>query len=161
LIQETSFAKVGENKMLILPKIKATLLILLFAIIGIEASAQRKLAFKVVVEADGGECETNSLHLNQLRRQLLDEEHLVIVIARLGDGESSKTLLKRRLHNARTLLNSDSVIVAEGEHVQGQGRVEFYVDGKPYLLSLVKKGKDICVTCCDPVDNLYPWYKPR
>lgn len=115
----------------------------------------------ITIEANGGECELNSLHLNQLRHQIAEGKHSVIVIAHLGDGEHSRMLNGRRLHNARTLLSFKNVITAEGERVKGNGRVRFYVNGNLHLESLIKRGKDLCVTCCDPEKDFYPWYKPQ
>lgn len=71
------------------------------------------------------------------------ENGLVIVIARLGDGEHTKMLNRRRLHNARVYLTEfdwrrgpETVITAEGESVKGYGRLELYVQGKLFRVLL-------------------------
>jgi hypothetical protein len=117
-----------------------------------------------VVEANGDECEMNSLHIRFLRGQVEQGHHTVKVVARLGDVEQGHDLNKRRLHNAQTALKRHritSVEVTEGEKVNGLGRVEFYIDNKLFMVSIVRTGKDLCVTCCDPEKDLYPWYKPK
>jgi len=79
------------------------------------------------------------------------KSELVFVIARLGKGEYTSRLNQRRLHNARTYLEnrlkSESIIVAEGERVNGEGRVEFYVGSELMIVSMVRRGADLCVNC--------------
>lgn len=115
----------------------------------------------IVIEPDGGECELNSLHVNQLRRQAANNGNLIFIIARLGDGELSKDLNRRRLHNVRVIFKSDNLVVAEGERIKGPGCIEIYIDCKLALVSKIKRGRDICLTCCDPEKSLYPWYRPK
>src|ERR1044072_817037 len=62
---------------------------------------------------------------------------LIIVIARLGDGDRNLALNSRRLHNVRVYLtewgerrDSKTVVTAEGERVKGYGRIEIYIGGR-------------------------------
>ena len=102
------------------------------------------------------------------------ENGLMIVIARLGNGERDRNWNLRRLYNVRTYLtewdgrrNPKTVITAEGERVSGYGRIELYVGGKLFHTLLVRRNADLIVGSCtyeiNPPDeqrrenNLYPW----
>src|SRR5207247_3130982 len=79
---------------------------------------------------------------------------LVIAIARLGDGEQKPDLNRRRLHNVRTYLaefdgrSSERVVMAEGERVNGYGRIELYVDGKLFYVLMISPNADLAVGSC-------------
>ena len=78
-----------------------------------------------------------------------DEEGYVIAIARLGNGERSPELNRRRLWFARDYLINrrgwNRVVIASGERVKGLGRVELYVGGKLlYVLLHPKRGYISC-----------------
>ena len=83
-------------------------------------------------------CEMNLQHLEDLRHMLANQPNrdgLLIIVARLGNGEKQRDLNRRRLHNVRDGLttnlgiNDRQIVVAEGERVRGYGRVEFYLAG--------------------------------
>ena len=93
----------------------------------------------------------------------------IILIARLGEGESSRELNRRRLFNATTYLSiikrsSIEVIQAEGEPVkEGLGRIEIYVNGRLFRFEdgsagilLASTGKDLGVTE-GPDSRFFPW----
>lgn len=75
-------------------------------------------------------------------------DKLIIMIARLGSKESSRTLSRRRLRTARAYLKhtrsvpAERIIIAEGEAVKGQGRVEAYVDGRLYRVFMMGRSRD-------------------
>lgn len=79
---------------------------------------------------------------------------LVIVIARLGDGEDRQDLIPRRLHNVRTYLvefarrSPATIITAEAERVKGYGRVELYVGGKLFYVLMIRPNADFAVGSC-------------
>ncbi len=108
-----------------------------------------------VVRADSGSCEVNSAHLDYLAQDFRSSGGRIFVIARLGDGESSRALNRSRLEYARFYLvlnrelNADRVVFAEGERVKGEGRLELYLGSKLYLVSLAKRNKMVCFFCCD------------
>lgn len=52
---------------------------------------------------------------------------------------------------------AEKIVVAEGERVDGYGRVEFYWNGEMTGALPVFKNKDIRVDCCDIDDRYYPW----
>ncbi|HYX71521.1 MAG TPA: hypothetical protein VE732_02015 [Nitrososphaera sp.] len=62
-----------------------------------------------------------------------DKESYIIVIARLGDGEKSQSLNRRRVGSAIPYLGSragNKIVAASGEKVSGYGRLELYVRGR-------------------------------
>lgn len=100
--------------------------------------------------------ELNSLHLDNLAYELRSSvAGRVFVIARLGDGETARWLNLARLEGARFYLvesgrtQKERIVFAEGERVKGEGRVEFYLGSRLYLVSLAGRGKAINFTCCD------------
>ena len=111
-------------------------------------------------------CETNASNLAQVREMVRDPENqqsLLILIARLGDDERGQRLNHRRLYNVRLKLiteldiPTERMIIAEGERVNGFGRVEFYLRGELIGALPVPKARDICVGCCDPDERFYPY----
>ncbi len=118
-------------------------------------------------------CESDIAILDAASRQA-GEDGLIIVIARLGDGERNRELNHRRLHNVHTYLtewdgrrNPKTVITAEGERAKGYGRIELYVSGKLFHTLLVYRNGDLVVGSCtyeinspseqQRENNLYPW----
>ena len=92
----------------------------------------------------------------------------VIVISRLGRGETSRRLHERRLHNAVERLvyqghgvPRQRVIPAAGERLNGKGRVEVYFCGKLIFISEMERGRDFLVDCCDEFPEYYPWYRGK
>ncbi len=108
-------------------------------------------------------CEMNLQDLEHARNLARQETNgFLIIVARLGDGERRRELNYRRLHNVRLQLTligaaSDKIVVAEGERIRGLGRVEFYVRGEFIGALPGRRGADICVGCCGPDENFYPY----
>lgn len=108
-----------------------------------------------IVKGDANSCELNSLHLDYLVQDARASSERVFVIGRLGKRETSRLLNRRRLHIARNhlvtsgRLNKDFVVFAEGDQSDKEGRLEFYLGSKLYLVSLIERGKDVCLTCCN------------
>jgi hypothetical protein len=100
-----------------------------------------------------GSCEHDVATLTAAGRTA-GEAGLVIVIARLGEGERGRELNRRRLHNARTLLEDygerapDTIITAEGERVAGHGRLELYVAGKLFEVIALRRNADLLIGAC-------------
>jgi hypothetical protein len=114
-----------------------------------------------IVHSTQAPCEENSAWLDLLMQRVNGSEkpERVFVIARLGNGEHNSRLSQRRLHNARMYLGyrlkPDTVILAEGERANGEGRVEFYVGSELVLTSMVRRGADLCVSCFDGLNPKY------
>jgi hypothetical protein len=125
------------------------------------ARAQESGETKIVEGGING-CELNSAYLDALTQEARARSERVFVIARLGRGEKSTVLNRNRLHRVRNhlvvtgRLKKDRVVFAEGDRVDSEGRIEFYLGSRLYLVSLAKQGKDVCLTCCD---DRFP--KPR
>lgn len=62
----------------------------------------------------------------------------LFIIARLGRGEKSEGLNRRRLLMVKTYLADRlaevEIITASGDHVGGYGRLEFYLDGSSFSM---------------------------
>lgn len=71
----------------------------------------------------------------------------LIFISRLGTGESSRKLNRRRLNDVRVFMEElydvpkDEIVTAEGEPVRGRGRVEAYQSGKLVLIFTLPRNK--------------------
>ena len=71
-----------------------------------------------------------------------DKESHMILIARLGTGETDRKLNRARLAWPEDYLKRRNVkyVLAEGERVKGLGRFEVYVSGRLAMSIPVKKG---------------------
>ena len=78
---------------------------------------------------------------------LSGEDKSLIIIARLGAGESSRKLLRGRLYTVSNYLKRERgfsksrVITAEGERVRGLGHVEVYAGGKLFTIFKMKRNR--------------------
>jgi len=103
----------------------------------VQASAQT--AEPKPISANGDNNEDSKAALDFLA-QNAGKDKLIILIARLGDKESSLRLNKRRLRTIRLYLENtrgvttQRIITATGDHVSGRGRVEAYLDGKLFMV---------------------------
>jgi len=108
-------------------------------------------------------CEDNAAKLDNLVVMARAGSERVFVIARLGKGETSRYLIHRRLYNAKTYIHGrlkpDGLVLAEGERVNGQGRIDFYLGSTFIMSALAARGKDLCVYCCEGIADYYGWGK--
>jgi hypothetical protein len=138
---------------------KTTLLLICFFLV----AANRVVAQKPVmtVESNPSACEVNAAAFDNLANDLRSNNEHIFIIARLGNGEWSRAVNRRRLSNVRTYFVTNWKIdparftFAVGSRVDGEGRVEFYIGSTLWLISYVKPGRDICVDCCDYPDRRY------
>lgn len=110
-------------------------------------------------------CERNLQYQDFVISNALEKtknDGVLIVIVRLGDGETSREL-NRRLYNLRRyfteysqVLKPEKIVFAEGEKVKGYGRVEYYLDGELFERLLFPKNGFICHSCCGYDHNYYP-----
>jgi hypothetical protein len=76
------------------------------------------------------------------------KDETIFIIPRLGTGESSRSLSRRRLYAPRHYLMGtrgipeNRIIIAEGERVKGLGHVEVYLGGKLFALFKMKRHRD-------------------
>ena len=110
-------------------------------------------------------CEMNMLYMDMLSQMVLGQTKsggMLVAVARLGAGEKSRESNRRRLYNVReyikdrTGVGAEKIVVAEGERVNGVGRVEFYLGGKKVGGLLLGRNKDLCLLCCEEVGPYYP-----
>jgi hypothetical protein len=100
--------------------------------------------------------------------QKTPSDELIIVVARLGDGDVRPNLNWRRLHNVRAYWteylyegregyrrNPSTIILAEGERVKGYGHLEFYVGGKLIWVIKVARNSDVDFGDCYPPDDSF------
>jgi hypothetical protein len=130
------------------------------------------------IEAGPTNCE-NHIAILDIADQDAGQAGLIIIIGRPGKGERGKRLTEHRLYSARAYLTEyrrrspKSIIVAEGERVDGYGRIEIYIGGKLHSLFAIKRDAELSVGSCEPEEldsprqkelrkKLYPWlYKTR
>lgn len=110
-------------------------------------------------------CEQNIVSMEVLATMTLEQIKdggVLVAVARLGDGEKSREFNRRRLYNVREFLKdrasiqTERIVVAEGEQVRGLGRVEFYLGGKMVGRLLLARNKDLCLICCEEYGPYYP-----
>jgi hypothetical protein len=105
------------------------------------------------VERKPTNCEFNISVLTGAHR-MAGDAGLVIMIARLGNGETRRELNRRRLHNARIFLiefgqrDPQKIVTAEGERVDGYGRLELYVAGQLFHALMINPKDDLKVGAC-------------
>ena len=128
-------------------KIKATLvaLAICFVAVDIAVAQTAKSSEPILVNGDSNEDSKAAL---DLVAETAGEGKLIIMIARLGNGESNRKLSWRRLQTAGSFLESvravpkQRMVLAEGEVMRGQGRIEVYLDGKLYMIIVSARNKD-------------------
>ena len=110
-------------------------------------------------EADGltgADCEGVMMRLDfiAIAAEEAGKGQTVIIIARLGTGETSRKLVGNRLRQVADYVNRripmERIITAEGERVRGLGLLEFYVGGRLHSIFKVKRNRDLVAGCGAP-----------
>jgi hypothetical protein len=111
---------------------------------------------KPVLQIKPPYCEFNVRRMQDLS-DVVGSKNLLIVVSHLGKGEKA-ALGVRRLYNAKTYFtkidvspetrSADSVITAQGDAVDGDGFLDFYVKGQLELRVYINKNADFIVTSC-------------
>lgn len=101
-------------------------------------------------------CEMNDNELDNAHH-LAGENTIIVAVAHLGNGERNPELNRRRLHNVRAYLTNfgwrrkpATVVTAEGERVNGYGRIDIYVRGGHWASMAVPRNGDLIVGLCEP-----------
>jgi hypothetical protein len=134
---------------------KAATLLFLLASCAVVGVAQQSSPEIGIVKGDANAGELNSAYLDKLANDQQSTNERVFVIARLGRGETARSLSLNRLKAARSYLvetrgiDKERVIFAEGERVAGEGRLEFYLGSRLMIISLAPRGKNVRLTCCE------------
>lgn len=114
-------------------------------------------------------CETDEASFNVVRlaaEEGLGAGELLIVVARLGEGEKLRGLNRKRLGSVREWMTINNflrgrMLFTEGERVRGSGRVEFYIGGKLTQVILTRKNAWLCTRCCDPKPEDFTSYRKK
>lgn len=128
--------------------------------------------------AEPTNCE-NHIAVLEAAHDKTGQDGLLIIIARRGISEDRRGLNHRRLYNARAYLTDylnvrtpEKIVIAEGEPVNGYGRIELYVAGRLFYVLGLTHNADLVVGSCEPetLDDprqralrmrLYPWRDGR
>ncbi|HLL76708.1 MAG TPA: hypothetical protein VK421_15750 [Pyrinomonadaceae bacterium] len=122
------------------------------------AQDSQALGARIIGEPDGisgVECNSIKMYLDFIHIAAMGagDDQTIIIIARLGRGESSRSLNRQRLEAQRSYLvknrhfPKEKVVTAEGERVSDLGRIEFYVGGKSHTAFKVKRNNDLVKGC--------------
>jgi hypothetical protein len=97
---------------------------------------------------------------------LMQEESFLIVVIRPGNNDNNDLLTQRRLFNVKqyfrdrgSRLNNKKVLIVLGAPVDGQSRLEYYLNGKLFLSLIYPNKGFICHSCCGPDPAYYPYKK--
>lgn len=116
-----------------------------------------------VLELKSESCEIDESNFNVVMVDALgksNESGFLIAIARLGRGDKSPSLNRKRLAATkewmgRAAFPMNRLILAEGERVSGNGRVEFYVGGALTHVILPRANQGLCTQCCQPAPGSF------
>jgi hypothetical protein len=103
---------------------------------------------------DGSNCDTTKANFDLIAQTAADKG-TIIVIGRLGQGESSRELIRRRLQNLQQFLyftrgvSKERTVLAEGERTNSLGLVEVYLHGELFMIFRMKRNRDF-LTNCEP-----------
>ena len=92
--------------------------------------------------------------LEKIAHDSVNSGERLFVIARPGKTESSNRISLARLSYTKAILFQarrfpfQSPVFAEGERVNGQGRIEFYLGSNLRLVTLAKRNRIPNLTCC-------------
>jgi len=99
-----------------------------------------------------GACESNPVAVALFRQQIANNTGYSFVVFRAGDGEGYRIQNSRFNYISKFLRVAQgldkNVIYVRGEPTKGQGRIEFYNEGKLSLVILMKKNRYPCMDCC-------------
>lgn len=133
------------------PKINLTFVTLVICcLIPSYVSSQTKSASAPIL-VNAGHNEDSQTQI-ALLSQSVDENETIILIARLGNGESSRRLSRRRLQAVHEFLpvvrglkpplHEKQIVLAAGERVRGLGRIEAYIRGRLFMVFMFERNKN-------------------
>jgi hypothetical protein len=117
------------------------------------------------IPKDPTNCETNAGNMEQILALMKEEPNPVgniILIAHLSKQEKNRDLNRRRLFNVgeryRYTLKvpAEKIISAEGEGIEGFGRIEIYWNGELIGALIAQRNRDICVDSYADDKRYYP-----
>lgn len=132
-----------------------TLFLMLVIIVSASlCAAQNNTDPTSIVKATAGACELNSAHLDTISNIVKNEKERAFAIFRAGKGETEIVNAKRLAHVKKFLEKQKGwtkydVIYARGEKTNDEGKIEFYIAGKLFLIVMSPKNKTPCLDCCE------------
>lgn len=144
-------------------KIFVLIFLTLVSLVSVVA-AQKQFSGRWGIPEKPYECEQNAAEMEQVLVVMKNEPNpkgVLVLIARLGTGETDRWLNKRRLFNISERYKvlgvpAEKIVVAEGENVNDFGRVEIYWNGELLGALAAHKERRICLNCCESDEKLYP-----
>jgi hypothetical protein len=142
-------------------------MIALSALASVNTASSQSRAGDKVIELKSESCEIDeanfSIVMNAALEKVKDGGSL-IAIARLGTGDRANNLNRERLRSTKLWLGradfpANKLVVAEGERMSGNGRVDFYIGGVLTHVILPKPNGGLCVECCP--DNPFEFIRRR
>jgi hypothetical protein len=136
--------------------LKISLLMLLSVFLFTAVSAQNQTE---IVELKSAGCEIDESNFSVVEnasREIRSGNGFLIAVARLGDGDKARNLNQQRLNAAKQWLvgkahfPANKLILAEGEKISVNGRVEFYIGGVLTHIVFPKPNVGLCWECCNP-----------
>ena len=99
-------------------------------------------------------CEGNSLYVDVISNEVRNDKERIFVIFRSGKSETETVNANRLAHVKWFLENRKGwktldVIYARGKKSEGEGKIEFYIGGKLFLIMMSGKNRTPCLDCCD------------
>lgn len=148
---------------------KKPVLLVLLALTSTATGLSQNQTGSKVVELRSESCEIDEANFNIVRTDALErinDGSSLIAIARLGKEDKSRDLNRKRLNAAKEWLSRakfplSKLVLAEGERVSGNGRVEFYVGGALTHVILPKPNMGLCVECCNPKPGDFTSHRKR
>src|SRR5829696_6002529 len=113
----------------------AILFLILGCLVSVTAQSTKPVVIGGTKGVDGSNCDTTKANFDLIAQTTKGEE-TIIIIGRLGHGESSRELIRRRLQNLQEFMyftrnvSKERTVLAEGERTNGLGLVEVYVKGE-------------------------------
>lgn len=116
--------------------------------------SQKKKDEYTVIASDVNACELNSFHFDAISSVINHTKQNIFAIFRAGKNETELVNAKRLAHVKTFLENRKGwskfdVIYARGEKTSDEGKIEFYIGGKLFLIIVSPKNKTPCLDCCD------------
>ena len=101
----------------------------------------------------GRDCETTMMLLDfvAIADRAGAKDQSIIIVARRGRGETSRTLVARRLKQVSDYMtrrvSRDKIVATEGGPLNGLAQLEFYVAGRLHTVIKIKRNRDIVAGC--------------
>ena len=139
---------------------KAIILILI-VILSVSFCLAQEKESPSIVDINPGACENNSAYFDMLAGLARRENERIIMIFRAGKSETEVVNAKRLNYVKNFFLKGKgwgnlNVIYARGEKTNDVGKIEFYIGGKLFLITIAPKNKTPCLDCCEA-----DWYRPQ